>query len=451
MKRIFKHTLALIMSVIIIAEFSSCEKNNDKTVSEEGVGKKIIKLYGFYIDDEITGLVSKFNKSSSEYKIEVTDYWTESQYRTEQIAKLNNDLVAGNLPDILILNGLDVDSYISKGLFSNIYDFIDNDPDMNRSDFVENIFKAYEIDGKLYEVVPRFTIGTLVGRTSLVGEEPDWTMEEFIDFVNSYPDRSVFGGYRSKDMVLKQLIDYGYNSYIDRKTGECHFNSDEFIRLLEFCNQFPKESEISDTDNPDYDTELRNGNILLTFGELYNFYNIREYEQGRFGEAVTFKGFPGIGGNGLVIRSLTKLAVISDSNNPEGAWEFVKYFYSEEYQDQYSTVDSWEFPIRLSSLEKQAEENKVKRYIVNESGENEYYDNFVYISGKEVIIGENTDEDNKHMFEVINSADSLWQHDSFISDIVMEESAAYFEGQKSSQEVADIIQNRISNYIAENR
>lgn len=35
--------------------------------------------------------------------------------------------------------------------------------------------------------------------------------------------------------------------------------------------------------------------------------------------------------------------------------------------------------------------------------------------------------------------------------IISDETGAYFSGQKSAKEVADIVQNRVSNYVNENR
>ncbi len=53
--------------------------------------------------------------------------------------------------------------------------------------------------------------------------------------------------------------------------------------------------------------------------------------------------------------------------------------------------------------------------------------------------------------DFIKSVNTVKRYDSYVYDIVTEEAEAYFEGQRSAQEAADIIQNRVSNYIAENR
>ncbi|MDE7279270.1 MAG: hypothetical protein K2N26_06045, partial [Oscillospiraceae bacterium] len=77
--------------------------------------KKLIKLYALYLDVGIKRQIVEFNKNNPEYEIELTSY---EDYATngynDAITKLNNDMIAGNLPDIIVLNSnMPIDSYIS--------------------------------------------------------------------------------------------------------------------------------------------------------------------------------------------------------------------------------------------------------------------------------------------------------------------------------------------------
>lgn len=65
--------------------------------------------------------------------------------------------------------------------------------------------------------------------------------------------------------------------------------------------------------------------------------------------------------------------------------------------------------------------------------------------------GINTDEDNQKIIDLINGAACRMNtSEDFVYSIIQEEAAAYFSGQKSAEETAGIILNRVSNYIAEN-
>lgn len=415
--------------------------------------KKLIKLYCMWLDIGIKRQIVEFNKNNPEYEIEITSYedYSVNSYK-DGITKLNNDMISGNLPDIIILNSqMPIDSYISKGLFADLYEFIDNDETMNRSDFVESVFKAYEIDGKLYELVPSFNVQTVVGKTSDVGETQGWSMEEFIALAEANPDKSMFGDEMTKDGFFSTIINTCYDSFINKSTGECSFNSDDFIKILEYANTFPAEINWDELYGENYDWEkheaqYRDGRTLLSMQYLSDFKSIRSIEHGTFGEPITFKGYPGAKGNGAAFTNYTEVAITSKAANPDGAWAFVKYFLSEEYQDQLG----YEFPVRKSSLEKQMAKAKEKPYWIDENGEKQEYDNTYWIAGTEIKIGENTDEDNQRILDLINSTTNVSRYDENIFKIISEEAAAFFEGQKSAKEVADIIQNRVSNYIAEN-
>lgn len=104
--------------------------------------------------------------------------------------KLNTDIVSGNVPDILVLNSqLPVNSYVAKGLFEDLYPFIDKDPDLERADYLPNILEAFSVDGKLYQLVPSFGIQTAVAKTSDVGPEPGWTLQDLKALMATKPGR----------------------------------------------------------------------------------------------------------------------------------------------------------------------------------------------------------------------------------------------------------------------
>lgn len=415
--------------------------------------KKLVKIYALYLDIGVKRQIVEFNKTNELYKIELTsydDYATKSY--DEALKRMNNDMISGNIPDIIVLNNeLPVDSYISKGLLADLYQFMDKDETINKEDYLTNIFDAYSVDGKLYELVPSFNITTLVGKSSIVGEEPGWTMDEFIALADAHPEAMVFGYEQTRDGVFMTLISNCYDSYIDTATGECHFNSDDFIKLLEFSSRFPKEIDwdtLYEDNNywMEQESRFRDNKALVSDQYMSNFRAIREMEMGNFGEPITFKGYPGAKGNGATIDANTSIAITSKAANPDGAWEFIKYFLSDEYQSQFE----WQYPIKISALEAQMEKAKERPFWVDENGEKQYYDNTFYIGGQEIKIGENTDEDNQRVLDLIKSTTNVRRYDRDIYKIIEEEAAPYFEGQKTAKEVADIIQNRVSNYIAEN-
>ena len=59
-------------------------------------------------------------------------------------------------------------------------------------------------------------------------------------------------------------------------------------------------------------------------------------------------------------------------------------------------------------------------------------------------------EEEKIFYDLIQSAKIITTRDKLYMAIIEEEAGAYFAGQKSLEEVTNIIQNRIELYLAEN-
>jgi nucleoside-specific outer membrane channel protein Tsx len=84
-------------------------------------------------------------------------------------------------------------NYVRKGMFADLYPFIDNDSDYSREDFSQPILKAFETDGKLYSIAPAFEFDTLVGKTSIFGEVQDQSFAELQAAAAKIDGASIFG------------------------------------------------------------------------------------------------------------------------------------------------------------------------------------------------------------------------------------------------------------------
>ena len=421
--------------------------------SEELPDRKLVKLFALNLEDGIRRQILEFNRNNAEYEIELTSY---AEYE-DGLERMNADMLAGNVPDVLVLGkdsaGYDIlaDSYISKGLLANLYDFMDGDPDFDRSEYLENYFKAYEVGGKLYEISPTFNIDTIVGKTSRVGEKEGWTIEEFSALTENMTGEEILGVYR-KDLLLKAFLNNCSDSYINRNKGKCCFDSEEFISVLKFCNKFPDEDPVP-ADYPstsETSMSLRNDVQLLLNNGADSPNDIRRFERGDFGDSVTLKGFPCSKGNGSCFMDLwgIKFAISSRSSVPEGAWKFVKSFLDDEYQEQFTGQEGGRVPIKLSAIEKKyANEQKPFEY-VDSRGVTHYDMENRYNS---IDIGYPDEADADRMMNFIKTVTTVQRKDRYVTAIVEEEAGAYFAGQKSAEEVAKTIQNRVQNYLDENR
>ena len=151
----------------------------------------VLTLAGNYIDYDLKRKVVEYNKSGDTYRIVVKEY---STYNTAEdytlgVKQLNNDIISGGMPDILVVDSnMSMDSYIAKGLVANVDDLIAGDEELSKNDYLQNVWDAYRVDGKLYYVIPSFYISTMVGKESIFGDRTSITMEELQTIRDSMPE-----------------------------------------------------------------------------------------------------------------------------------------------------------------------------------------------------------------------------------------------------------------------
>ncbi len=419
-----------------------------KVDPSEVADKVTITYAGTYVDDSIKSQAVKFNKSQDKYQIMVKDY---SSY-DDPTTQMNNDLLAGDIPDIIDLSSISAEKYISKGMLLDLYTLMDKDPDIKKDDFIDNILKVMETDGKLYHITPTFGVNVLIGKTSDIGGRDKFTVQDLIDLEQSKGGDTKAFYMRSNSSVLNMICTANYEDYIDWNTGKCSFDSDEFIKLLEYANTYPKDEDINwDEDYESLPTQIRNGKVI--FADIYSLgmEEIELYNE-MFQDDISFIGYPSDKSAGASASMNMDLGIYAKSKNVDGAWEFLKTFLTKDYTCNNSSIYYSGFPLRKDALEYQ-----IKRYSATEKYTDEYgneiepYQSSWGYDDLDVEIGPLSEDQVNKLREVIASVDHLYVYNDDIMTIIADETGAYFSGQKSAKDVADIVQNRVSNYVNENR
>ena len=171
-----------------------------------------------------------------------------------------------------------------------------------------------------------------------------------------------------------------------------------------------------------------------------------------FREPVAFVGYPTTKENGSFLsHDGSILAINAKSKNKDGAWQFIRQQLTKDAQESNSGRGGG-FPVMKSALEKQFEEAMTEEYYEDEEGNKKRsekttwgYEDFT------VRIYAAKDYEVEAIRNLIENTDTLYQYDQKMMEIITEEANAFFEGQKSAKEVADIIQNRVQIYVNENR
>ena len=170
--------------------------------------QKILTYGTLYLDYYVRKQIIEFNRTNQEYRIEVKEYVTEDGmegYGSGQ-EKMNSDIVSGKGPDIIELSGANLRMYAAKGILEDLYPYIDGDEEINREDYLPNVLKAFEVDGKLYTLPSRFYINTVLAKESKVGDRRSITLSEVMELAKELPEGAQIYEYATKSSILMNNI-----------------------------------------------------------------------------------------------------------------------------------------------------------------------------------------------------------------------------------------------------
>jgi len=444
----------------------------------DSIPETVVLTYAaMWLNSDVRTAIIKFNRSQEEYRIQVKDY---NQYATPDnwmagYEKLNMDIVQGNVPDIINLEGLNIENYINKGLLADVYKFIDEDPELSRDMFLQNVLDAASRDGKLYQIIPTFSIFTVIGKSKIVGSQPGWTMEDLNALMARLPEGTVAFSEMTRGNIISYSTMMAMDQFINHETGKVSFDGDGFISLLEFANQFAAEIDWNALYGDNYDWEqqqnvYRDDKVVLLPNSIYSVRNIREYRE-QFGDDITFIGFPTANKNGTCIMPNMQIAISAKSKNQDAAWQFLRTFLTEDYFTGNQGRFYYGLPLNKNVLQAQLEMEKtpLKERPESEQGNiiGRSYTYSSMVGGGAVAVSESWDYDamqeeyekNYHLtqaeaeqiWSLITSVNTLMYSDQEISTILTEEVEYFFQGNKTAREVASVIQSKVQTYINESR
>lgn len=422
-----------------------------------------------YLGYEERNKIIDFNKSSDKYRIEIKDY---SEFNTAEdykagLTKLNTEIAAGNVPDILNVSGLPIQQYGAKGLLEDLWPYIDNDPDLGRDAIMENVFKAAEQDGKLYQVFSTFSIQTVVGATKVVGDRMSWTLDDLQAALATMPEGcTIFGEGDTKAGMLSNVLAQNMDAFVDWSTGQCSFDSEDFISLLEFCNSFPLEYDWNNVDWEEYEddnTRVMNGKQMLLNAYLYDLGDSLQMYEVVFNGDYSFIGFPQEDGSvGSSFSLGNGIAMSSTCKDKEGAWSFMREYLMPQYAnvDEEYMIGGYNLSTNKADFEKMVEMAMKKEYQLDENGNQVLDENGQPIEVPKYTYGFNdltvdvyatTQEQYDQFMALYNAIDSISTYDENIYNIVNEVAGGYFNGDKTVQDTAKQIQDRVTLYVNEQR
>lgn len=362
-------------------------------VPTDGAGEPLVLASFYHFSGPEARLVAEYNRAHPEQPVQVRSY---AEY-DDPLTRFNNDIIAGDVPDMVYLWNMPYDALLKQGLLADLTDYIEADPDIRREDYVNSMWDAVTVDGGIYSIVSRFRVG------ACWGVEGGLTTEEFtMDRMEAEAaaGRTVFsfeGGesQEARSWLFQDLLLPNLGAFVDFDDVSCSFDSPEFIRLLETVKTMP----------------LTGGDPLVAERGYLGQYFVMPGE--------TLLGYPTAAGGTFLFQPDIELAITARARDPEACWAFLRSFLLGEIQED--TIMS-DLPVRRD----------VRGLYTVETGGAD--------SGADAVAA------------ILDGPMTVYREASRASavlDIVQEETAAFFAGSATAEDVAASLQSRVSLYLAE--
>ncbi len=412
-----------------------------KADENPNAGKKILTLANLdWMSEQEWTAVNEFNRNSGKYFVEASEKYYESamevwhkenwaydrsliiSYESNAVDLLMADIREGTGPD-LVIYGKDSAQLNNTKYLIDLSDRINSDKNINSGGYMDFILQPNGIDGKHYRLAYSFTVDGFMTMDSFLDDgAAGLTFEQYDKLIKEHNNgRSVL---TDNDLVLLELLVKRSDCITYSDDGRFSIDNDNFRKIADYIKSVPDEMEYDNVlGGPGKNTEI----LQNLFGEWF----MRDY--GRNYKNYKIIGIPSPDGHAETING-RGIGITSCCSLQDGAWEFVLKMMSPEIQ----ILDTIGNPV-LKSTCKAALEN----YII---------DNNKRMSGRNDPTGFVMSKDMVGWYmDQVSDAITVPDTDSTVIVIMNEEMPAYFEGQKSLDDVIGIIENRVNLMLKERR
>ena len=427
----------------IIDQYKGSDHSEYTLVSPgEDVARQTVTIGMMFLNDQMRERITAYNRNQTAVTLVPVVYLEEYD---QEIAyqRLTMDLVQGKAPDLILTDGIDFDVLAGAGAFLDLYMLMDQDPEFGRDAFVESILKVHETNGKLYEMGPTFYLYSMFGAKSVVKGRNGVGMQELLQILreNGGDVNSIYG-FSADESVMTTLCALGMDEFIDWEAGTCDFTQEGFLDILNFAKEYKGKYHES-LYNALHKKELLFVLLMIGSVEDYSLWN------GMFGETVEFIGYPTTQGSGTVAYFSGGLTINAKTKHAAQCWDFMKEYLYGGYREGLG------FPIIRERFNEVLKASTEEEYMINEIGKRERCAKKHYQERDNkkatVNVYKASQEEANVIRNLIENVSGKHAYHVEIVKIIEEEAESYFQGQKTAEQVAEVIQNRVQLYLHENQ
>lgn len=409
------------------------------------VPDKELTVYALEDSSEIRQAISAFQKEHADIyvNLKIGRSGDNAVTADDALRTLNSDIMAGEGPDVIILDGMPVDNYIEKGLLMDISDVAEEIK--KDSSLFENLCEVYKKDEKYYGLPSRFLLPFVEGEKQAV--DAAGTVEGLASHIQSLAqngnDNPVIN--LSAKTLLGYLFDADSAGWIDgAKVDQAglqkFFEAAKTIYDADSDKENALDLETQGISNVGSSgtLDLFIGNIdvnLGTIGSDADLMAILSVNQQTKGKTFSYGLFNNQ--EQKIFIPYLSAGISSKSTHAEEAKAFIKTIFSEEV----GSVSGNGLPVNRTAFEalmQQEEGASGAMAFSNEDGEMISLDMTVP-----------TEEDVKALSGIIDSLDTAAVTDTVVREQIIEQGEAYLNGNQSLEDTVQTAMQKIQLYLSE--
>lgn len=302
------------------------------------------------------------------YEVAIDDSSTEME--SDMMDRLNTEIMAGNGPDILILNNLPWKAYQEKEILLDMSS--DLQSDLKEGKVFENIFTSLQKDNHQYVIPISFKIPVLVQKQAQKSEVS--SVEDLLKTIQNTEEMPPM--YRNGQELLRYIISI-YWQKIQKENG--NIDRDELKQILQQTKNINDELiakagwaldfYFQGNENTEIDRDVFLNDTELMVNDIQ--YGNTAMDLGYLSSLNTFINIPNFNQEYQVVSNHVFSALLaginSKSNHMDTAKEFIKFVLSEEEQQIFTgkIISVSGFPVNqnvFQSMVKEPSQNELQEY-----------------------------------------------------------------------------------------
>lgn len=209
-----------------MAVLCGCQEDNYDDAQEN---KDVLVIYALednYQMWELNDLINKYQEQYDDAQVVLQiGMENSSDDRAAKIQRLNNSIISGKGPDILLLEGLPQEKYVEQGMLEDMEEFVHKQ--VVEQDLFPTIVETYKVDEAQYGIPYCFTMMNVSALEHYEGFESLDTLEGFRDYLKQLQEKDdipVYGKWS-----YDQIISIVYRLYVAEQEGFLEKISEENI------------------------------------------------------------------------------------------------------------------------------------------------------------------------------------------------------------------------------